>query len=125
MLICATQVIDSIDTEMVDIPVLLPHELLDALARAGPEQFGISMLGKYTEQAVGEFWDHCLKMPEWKDRPVLSDPSVPKNSLVLSCIKRSHKKMISSCYHSFKPTCVPRSHSIVVSHGWCGIFPGH
>jgi len=44
---------NSLDTEEIDIPVLLPHEILDALARAGPDQFAKSMLGNRTAEGVG------------------------------------------------------------------------
>jgi hypothetical protein len=75
---------NSLDTEEIDIPVLLPHEILDALARAGPDQFAKSMLGNRTAEGVGEFWEHCLTLPEWRNHPTFADPSVSKKSWILS-----------------------------------------
>lgn len=45
----SAQVIDSEDVEVVNVPVLLPHEILDAVARAGPEQVQLYVYGSQWE----------------------------------------------------------------------------
>jgi len=107
-------VTNALDPQPVKIPVLLPHELLDALARAGsqqapaglnpttsaiatvfftcfdvftvccPCQFATSLLGNRSCEAVQEFWDHCLKFPDWAHHPVFSDGTVDRKRLYLS-----------------------------------------
>ena len=110
----AAQVSDSMDLEEVSVPVLLPHEILDALARAGSYQaeqwaknviknkrilfgcfsdsqkiepscqFATSMLGNGSPGALAEFWEHCLTCDEWRDHPILTNPAVNPRSDALS-----------------------------------------
>ncbi len=47
-------------------------------------QFAVSMLGNRSKDAVGEFWEHCLRHDEWKDHPAFADPLVDKKSTILS-----------------------------------------
>lgn len=52
---------------------MLPHEILDALSRAGPYQWGLSMTGFRSTSSIAAFWEHCKSLDEWKNHPALKD----------------------------------------------------
>ena len=62
--------------QTVEIPFLLPHELLHEIQRAGSLQFARSMTGHLTDADVKSFWHHCHQQTEWQNHVVLNDPNV-------------------------------------------------
>jgi len=68
------------------VPVLLPHEIIDAVWHAGALQFGRSMTGGFGDVAMAQFWDHCSQQEEWKDHPCLKDPSILRSRLLPICL---------------------------------------
>ena len=62
--------------QLVEIPFLLPHEVLHALYEAGDVQFARSMTGNLGASDLRRFWQHCHQMTEWREHPVLNDPKV-------------------------------------------------
>ena len=49
--------------------VLLPHEVLHAVANAGKYAFQSLMLGNLDPESRHAFWDHSSKQAPWKDHP--------------------------------------------------------
>lgn len=43
-------------------------------------KFRTSFLGNRNKEAIEEFWNHCLGLPQWQNHPVFLDGSVPKGS---------------------------------------------
>ncbi|CAJ1394202.1 unnamed protein product [Effrenium voratum] len=56
----------------LEIPTLLPHEILHAVVKAGPDQ---TFLGGRSRSAIAEFWAHCSTLTEWKSHPALEECS--------------------------------------------------
>ena len=65
--------------------VLLPHEVLDALARSTPFAFSNLVLGQLEDAARVCFWEHIRAQEPWCRHPAL-DGSVPLKKLVPICI---------------------------------------
>lgn len=61
------------DAVPTQVPFLLPHEILDAVSRAGSVQWGRSMTGHRSSASIAAFWNHCKSLDEWKDHPALRD----------------------------------------------------
>lgn len=38
-------------------------------------KFHRAMTGGRAGEAIGAFWEHCRRLDEWRDHPVLNDPS--------------------------------------------------
>lgn len=55
----------------MEVPFLLPHEILHSLAAAGDLQFAISMTGHRSKASIAAFWKHCRSLEEWKNHPCL------------------------------------------------------
>ena len=36
------------------------------------------MTGAQSSSSIAAFWDHCMKLDEWRDHPCLHRPSIPK-----------------------------------------------
>eukprot|EP00973_Karenia_brevis_P085218 11828227-Karenia_brevis.AAC.1 len=60
--LCTT---DDAKTLPTRCPVLLPHEIVLAIQRAGPWQIEASIYGGQGKQGVLEFWKHCLQCTDW------------------------------------------------------------
>lgn len=46
-----------------------------------PRQFAKSMIGDRGKGAIEEFWDHCLKCPEWASHPAFASGELCKDRL--------------------------------------------
>ncbi|CAK9059150.1 Uncharacterized protein SCF082_LOCUS31390 [Durusdinium trenchii] len=66
----------------VQVPILLPHEIIDALWQAGPFQFQRSMTGAKDHKSIEAFWEHCATLEEWRDHPCLKRPSITRSRLL-------------------------------------------
>ena len=61
-------------TEEVDVPCLLPHEVLHALWLAGPQQFQISTMGPGGPKDLSNYWNWALEKTTWARRhPALAE----------------------------------------------------
>ena len=60
--------------------ILLPHEVLDALAHTSPFVFQSVILGHMNDEERTEFWQHVSTLPPWAGHPVLS--RVPLEQLI-------------------------------------------
>ena len=60
--------------------ILLPHELLDALAHTSPFVFESVILGHMSDQDRQQFWQHVSELPPWSGHPILS--RVPFEKLI-------------------------------------------
>ncbi|CAL1141145.1 unnamed protein product [Cladocopium goreaui] len=60
----------------VDVPFLLPHEILHAVYEAGPLQFARSMTGHRSSESISHFWKHCCSLDEWRNHPCLTNPDL-------------------------------------------------
>lgn len=58
----------------VDVPFLLPHEVIHALSNAGQLQFARSMTGHRSRASIVKFWQHCVGLEEWAHHPSLQNP---------------------------------------------------
>lgn len=56
----------------VSTHVLLPHEVLDCIARSDPFAFQSILLGDHSEQSREEFFRHVSSLDPWKHHPVIS-----------------------------------------------------
>ncbi|CAL1128356.1 unnamed protein product [Cladocopium goreaui] len=88
------EVFNNVDVEEISVPTLLPHEVLHALAMAGPEQFSKSMLGGRGEEALQQFWDHCLQLPHWKNHPAFAGGEAPKGAYL--CMRFDAKARVET-----------------------------
>ena len=75
VVLCPTQVFGKKKPVPTEVPMLLPHEILDAVCRAGGYQWGLSMTGFKTSSSIAAFWDHCKSLDEWRNHPALTDPA--------------------------------------------------
>lgn len=65
------------------ICVLLPHEVLHALANCNASTcFESIMFGQLPRDEVSKFWRHIKTLPPWKDHPDLQDDSQDFSRLV-------------------------------------------
>jgi hypothetical protein len=93
------------EPESVEVPILLPHELVHCLHAAGPTQvplasqcvrtrlqgfcvaeslqFGRSMTGFKSNKEFVDFWRQASEQTEWRNHPVLDDPNVEKERALL------------------------------------------
>lgn len=62
------------------VSILLPHELLDALAHTSPFVFESVILGHMNDQDRQLFWQHVSGLPSWSGHPILS--RVPFKKLI-------------------------------------------
>lgn len=58
--------------ERVPAHVLLPHEVLHALACSSQSVFQSVIMGDLSEEQVVLFWEHVHLQEPWKDHPVLN-----------------------------------------------------
>lgn len=75
--------IDGFRSKPVSIRVLLPHEILHALAVVeAPFFFDSVVLGNLSgDERVG-FWKHVQSLPPWADHPVINDEGMDLSRLV-------------------------------------------
>ena len=71
--LCPSKVANHDDPVPTQVPFLLPHEILDAVSRAGSVQWGRSMSGHRSSASIAAFWNHCKSLDEWKNHPALKD----------------------------------------------------
>lgn len=62
----------STDVQEIQVPVLLPHEVLHAIACAGAVQVSKSLTGTFDRPAIREFWTHVRQLEEWKNHPLFA-----------------------------------------------------
>ena len=55
------------------IQVLLPHEVLDALAGSTQFAFDSILLGQMSDQARIDFWNHVSTLEPWKENPIIKN----------------------------------------------------
>ena len=77
------QQVNGIKDEQVAASVLLPHEVLHALATCNAgDFFQTIMFGDLRPQDVSSFWKHIRTLDPWRDHPVLHDPKQDLSTLV-------------------------------------------
>jgi len=73
----------STQLERVQVGVLPIHEMLAAIANAGPATFQIGLLGPAGLDSAGVFWQHAKKLACYCKHPALEDPRVLSRLLPL------------------------------------------
>ena len=61
------------DAQSTPVKVLLPHELLHAVAQSGSFAFNSLMLGNLDSESRKNFWQHVALQTPWKDHPVVKN----------------------------------------------------
>ena len=54
-----------------NIRILLPHEVLDAMARSSTYAFESVFLGHLSDEARTAFWEHVSTLEPWKGHPII------------------------------------------------------
>ena len=74
---------NGVKEEKTALSMLLPHEMLHALATCNASVcFESIMFGNMSRDDVAKFWRHVEGLEPWKNHPVLLDPTVDKSMLV-------------------------------------------
>ena len=68
------------------IRVLLPHEVLDALARSSPFAFGSILLGNLDDSTRIAFFEHLSHLEPYKNHPVILAEKGKWDKLIGCCI---------------------------------------
>lgn len=55
------------------VRVLLPHEVLDAIADSSPSVLQSAMLGDLSSDARTTFWEHVSRLEPWRDHPIIQN----------------------------------------------------
>lgn len=55
------------------VRVLLPHEVLDAIAHSSPSVLHSGMLGDLSSDARTAFWGHVSRLEPWRDHPTIKN----------------------------------------------------
>ena len=69
--------------QRVPVSVILPHELIHALATCNASVcFQSMMFGQLSRDDVSNFWGHVKSLEPWKEHPVLKDSLVDLSKLI-------------------------------------------
>ena len=75
--------INGIKTKSVPVSILLPHEVLHALAGCNAGVcFESLMLGNLSPSAIANFWKHVRGLEPWRQHPILTDPSQDLSKII-------------------------------------------
>lgn len=69
-------------------------------------QFSKSMLGGRGEEALQQFWDHCLQLPHWKNHPAFAGGEAPKSRHILRWLSSAISLCSLPCMCIYKFTYI-------------------